>query len=266
MNPSHPHERSQSYLYTIQSLFAQFEPVSLSILQDTVSQPSGSPADVIPPRLFKEVLATIGPSVLEIVNSSLSSDTAPGDFKHAAVRPLLKKTGLDPSLCSNFRPISNLSYISKILEKVGYNQLSPFLEENGITELFQSGFKPLHNTESALLKVSNDILLSTDSGKFVVLVLLDLSAAVDTVEHSMLISCLEHFVGIKGVAFDWFRSNLTDRSFCVKFDNFVSSTAPLPHGVSQSSTLSPLLFALYLLPLGSVFRKQSISFNFYADD
>jgi len=143
------------------SVFAQFEPVSLSILKDTVShmKPSGSPADAIPPHLFKEVLATIGPSVLEIVNSSLSSDTAPGDFKHAAVRPLLKKTGLDPSLCSNFRPISNLSYISKILEKVVYNQLLPFLEDNGITELFQSGFKALHSTESALLTVSNDRLL-----------------------------------------------------------------------------------------------------------
>ena len=75
------------------SVFSQFEPVSLSILKDTVShmKPSGSPADAIPPHLFKEVLATIGPSVLEIVNSSLPSGTVPRDFKHAAVRPLLKK-------------------------------------------------------------------------------------------------------------------------------------------------------------------------------
>lgn len=75
------------------SVFTQFEPVSLSILKDTVShmKPSGSPADAIPPCLFKEVLDTIGPSVLEIVNSSLSSGTVPGDFKHAVVRPLLKK-------------------------------------------------------------------------------------------------------------------------------------------------------------------------------
>lgn len=114
--------------------------------------------------------------------------------------------------------------------------------------------------------MSNDLLLSTDCGKSVVLVLLDLSAAFDTVDHSILISRLEHCVGIKGVALDWFRSYLTDRCFCVKIDNFVSSTAPLPHGVPQGSILGPLLFALYLLLLGSVFRKHSISFHFYADD
>lgn len=176
------------------SVFVHFEPVSLPVLNDTVShmKPSGSPTDAIPPRLFKEVLATIGPHVLEIIDSSLSSGTVPGDFKHAVVRPLLKKAGLDPTHCSSFRPISNLPFLSKILEKVVYNQLLPFLEDNSITELFQSGFKALHSTESALLKVSNDILLSIDSGKFVVLVLLDLSAAFDTVDHSILISRLQH--------------------------------------------------------------------------
>nr|XP_061839065.1 uncharacterized protein LOC133621161 isoform X1 [Nerophis lumbriciformis]XP_061839075.1 uncharacterized protein LOC133621161 isoform X1 [Nerophis lumbriciformis] len=250
------------------SVFHQFEPVSFSFLSDTVShmKPSGSPADALPPRLFKEVLATIGSSVLNIINSSLSSGIVPVEFKHAVVRPLLKKPSLDPSLLSNFRPISNLPYISKILEKVVYSQLLPFLEDNGITELFQSGFKALHSTESALLKVFNDILLSTDSGKYVVLVLLDLSAAFDTVDHATLITRLENCVGIKGAALNWFRSYLTDRSFCVKVDSFMSSTAPLPHGVPQGSILAPILFALYLLPLGSIFRKYSIAFHFYADD
>lgn len=83
-------------------------------------KPFGSPADAMPPHLFREVLGIIGPSVLAIVNSSLSSGTVPVIFKHAVVY-LLKKTGLDPSLCSNFRPISNLPYSSKILEKVVYN-------------------------------------------------------------------------------------------------------------------------------------------------
>ncbi|CAJ1066411.1 coagulation factor VII [Xyrichtys novacula] len=151
--------RSSRFLRKVTLPVVSYSDCTATTEQDIVGHmnPSGSPADAIPPRLFKEVLATIGPSVLNIVNCSLSSGTVPRDFKHAVVRPLLKKTGLDPSLCASFRPISNLPYLSKILEKVVYNQLLPFLEDNGITELFQSGFKALHSTESALLNVSNDM-------------------------------------------------------------------------------------------------------------
>lgn len=114
--------------------------------------------------------------------------------------------------------------------------------------------------------MSNDGLLSTDSGKCVVLLILDFPPTFDAVDHSILMSHLKHCVGIKGTALDWFRSYLTDRSFCVKSDNFSSFKAPLPHGVPQGSIIGPLLFSLYLLPPGSVFRKHSLSFHFYADD
>uniref|UniRef100_A0A3Q3IT75 Reverse transcriptase domain-containing protein n=1 Tax=Monopterus albus TaxID=43700 RepID=A0A3Q3IT75_MONAL len=169
-------------------------------------------------------------------------------------------------LFSNFRPISNLPFLSKVLEKIVYAQLLAFLDEHNILETFQSGFKTQHSTESALVKVLNDIFLATDSGNCVVLVLLDLTAAFDTVDHNILISRLEHWVGIRGIALEWFRSYLKDRSFCVKLGDAVSSSEPLVYGVPQGSVLGSLLFSLYLLPLGTILRNHSVSFHFYADD
>ncbi len=109
----------------------------------------------------------------------------------------------------------------------------------------------------------NDILISCDSGDFVVLVLLDLTAAFGTVDHAVLIDRLEHCVGLRGVALDWFKSYFANRSFSVKIGEHYSSNAFLPCGVPQGSILAPLLFSLYLLPL---FRKHGLSFHCYADD
>ncbi len=250
------------------AVFDKFELVTLSVLHDIVGhlKPSGSPYDAVPPRFVKEVFPTVEPSVLAVVNSSLSSGVVPGNFKHAVVQPLIKKPGMDPTELANFRPISKLPFLSKVLEKIVYSQLMAYLKDHNILEVFQSGFKMLHSTESALLKVFNDIFLATDTGDCVILVLLDLTAAFDTVDHEILISRLEQWVGIKGIALQWFRSYLKDRTFCVSCGDAVSSSAPLSCGVPQGSVLGPLLFSLYLLPLGSIIRKHGLSFHCYADD
>ena len=136
------------------AVFDQFEPVTLSFLQELFGhlKPSGSPNDAVPPRLFKKVSPTVGPSVIVLINRSLSSGVVPENFKHAAVQPLIKKPALDPAVLANFRPISKLPFLSKILEKVVHSQLMAFLKQHNILEVFQSGFKMLHSTESALLK------------------------------------------------------------------------------------------------------------------
>ncbi len=232
-------------------------------------------------------------------------------MKYATVRPLLKKPNLDPSVYSNFRPISNLPFIAKILEKIVFNQLQDFLSVNSILDTFQSGFRVSHSTETALLKVCNDVLFSTDSGNSALLVLLELTAVFDTVNHSILISHLLHYVGLRGKCCkphfiysrghqvrSWGPVSLqslaptlsthlkqlikvltgileTSRQVCwgklelnsaghrpsrIKFDD-PWSIAKLTCGVPQGSILAPILFSLYMLPLGNIFRKHGISFH-----
>ncbi len=136
--------------------------------------------------------------LLEVVNTSLLSGTFPNSLKTAVVKPFLKKRNLDNTMLSNYRPISNLPFIGKIIEKVVFNQLNNYLNSNGYLDNFQSGFRVHHSTETALIKIINDIRFNSDSGKISVLVLLDLSAAFDTVDHNILLERLETGSGFLG--------------------------------------------------------------------
>lgn len=136
----------------------------------------------------------------------------------------------------------------------------------GIHEKFQSGFRATHSTETALIKVVNDLRCNLDMRKLSVLVLLDLSAAFDTVDHGILLNRLYSIIGISGTVFNWFKSYLSDRKFFVSYNECSSRSYKLNCGVPQGSILGPLLFNLYMLPLGDVIRRHGINFHSYADD
>lgn len=184
----------------------QFELISLSQLHETVCKVKSTncSTDAIPSRLLKQVLDSVGPVLLVLINACLSSGCFPTLFKHAVVQPLLKKPNLDPSILSNYRPISNLPFLSKVLERVVFRQLQSFLDNNSLYEKFQSGFRARHSTETALLRVFNDLLLTVDSGRAAVLVTLDLTAAFNTVDHNILLSRLEHCVSFERYRFKVF--------------------------------------------------------------
>ncbi len=169
-------------------------------------------------------------------------------------------------MLSNYRPISNLPFIGKIIEKIVFNQLNKYLTSNGYLDNFQSGFRVHHSTETALIKIINDIRFNSDSGKISVLVLLDLSAAFDTVDHNILLERLENWVGLSGLALKWFRSYLEGRGYYVSIGEHKSKWTSMTCGVPQGSILAPLLFSLYMLTLSQIMRKNQIGYHSYADD
>ncbi len=143
---------------------------------------------------------------------------------------------------------------------------APSCKKIDINEEFQSVFRPRHSTEMALVKITNDLLLVSDQGCISLVVLLDLSAAFNTIDHDILIDWLQNYTGIQGKALRWFRSYLSDRYHFFYFNGESSQLSPVKYGVRQGSVLGPLLFSIYMLPLGNIIRKYGISFRCYAND
>ncbi len=154
------------------------------------------------------------------INSLLSLGHVPNPFKLAVIKPFIKKPKLDPCELANYRPISNLLFMSKFLKKLCLLNCAPSCKTKYIFEEFQSGF-------------TNDFLLASDQGCISLLVLLDLSAAFDTVYHDILIDRLQNYTGNQGQALRWFRSYLSDRYHFVYLNEEASQLSPVKYGVPQ---------------------------------
>jgi hypothetical protein len=152
--------------------------------------------DPIPTWLLKDSLDEVLPVITEIINLSLSTGNVPEVLKQAIIKPLLKKRELDLTY-TNYRPVSNLSYLSKLIEKAVAMQLTEHLKVNKLLDNYQSAYRKYHSTETALLKVQNDILNELDNKNVVLQVLLDLSVAFDTINHKILLNRLETRYGIQ---------------------------------------------------------------------
>ena len=195
--------------------------------------------DPVPTWIIKEFVGDLAPFIAYLINASF-----PSDQKCAMVTPILKKISLDPWDLSNYRPVSNLSFISKILERSVYTPHNGYLHAHNLFPAKQSAYRKFHSTETALIDILCDVHSAVDACQLMLLALLDQSAAFDVIDHQILLERLQHYFGLSGKVLEWIRSNL--RSFYVKFNGISSSISSLICGVQlpQGSVLGPPLFIL----------------------
>lgn len=245
-----------------------FTPASIEEVTKIVTRSASKTCalDPIPTSLLADCLHELAPAITNIVNLSLSSGCFPAKFKKALVTPLIKKPSLDPQDVKNYRPVSNLSFVSKVVERVVAARLDAYITENGLHENMQSAYRLHHGVESALLKVHDDIIGALDRREAVMLIFLDLSAAFDTIDHDLLLRRLHDDFGIRGQCLAWLQSYVRARCQVVRIGGVLSADATLNFGVPQGSVLGPILFILYTKPMASIARRHDLQAHFYADD
>ena len=212
-------------------------------------------------KVIREIAPYIKQPLTSIFNKSFSTGIFPDGLKISLITPVYKNE--DKSLFTNYRPVAVLSCFSKILEKIMYKRLIDYIERHNILYDKQYGFRKNHSTEMAIIELTNKLTDAIDEGKLTAGIFLDLSKAFDTVDHSIIISKLEHY-GIRGIALQWFRNYLLNRYQIVKFKNSQSEKKMIKCGVPQGSVLGPLLFLLYV---NDIFKSsEKLSFILFADD
>ena len=205
------------------------------------------------------------PAVGAIINSSFDEGHFVATEKRGLIRPYLKKIGLDVNDLSNYRPVTNLTHLSKIIERVMIDRLVPFFEEVGVVPRYQSAYRKLHSTETALCKIHDDLVSNTCHGKASILVLLDLSVAFNTVDHQLLLSDFCD-CGVEGTALSLLESYLENREQCVAIGESRSEATARQYGVPQGSVLGPVLFTVYTGALAFPLEAHGVSYHFFAGD
>ena len=214
--------------------------------------------DEIPARFLKDASSEIKGIVTYLINLSIYKNEFPDELKYAKIRPLFKKN--KKTEAENYRPVSVLSNISKILERAVHSQLEQYLNENKILYSHQSGFRKGHSTDTCLINLMDYVHKSISEGEYVGMALLDLQKAFDTVDHIILCNKLK-LMGVGCV--EWFRSYLSNRKQIVNVNNTKSSPGIITCGVPQGSILGPLLFLCYINDMS---LSVECKLYLYADD
>ena len=199
--------------------------------------------------------------MVRIFNLAISTGVYPTNLKIAKVIPIFKKG--DPTSVNNYRPISILSTINKIFEKILYARLTKYIDDFQLLYKYQFGFRKNHSTEHALIEITDQIKLSMNNNQITCGIFVDLSKAFDTVNHHMLLDKLEN-LGIRGKALELFRSYLSGRKQYVNIDNCKSKTRSITCGVPQGSVLGPLFFLLFINDLPNCCPSGKV--RIFADD
>ena len=264
--PDIPEEHCDS-TSDLTSTLHSFEPATLDELKEIITEMKFKTSfdDPLPSALYKPLTEVLLPYILELVNLSLSTGDISG-LKESTITPVLKKTGLDPNVLNNYRPITNLQFLSKLIEKVVHRRLTHHMTLNNLHCSTQFGYKKYHSTETLLLQIVDETLVGFDKRNGTVLILLDMSAAFDTVDLNKLMSILENKIGLKDTALSWFRSFLFGRHQKVKVDGVTSELLAVLYGVPQGSVLGPVLTNIYVSTLSEVAEKMGTKSSSYADD
>ena len=254
----------ETFVENAKSEFDAFQPVTVRNVYHLLHGLSSNKAtgvDKISCKIIKLAAPAISDSLTYIFNQAITSSFFPDECKTARVIPLYKNG--QRNVPGNYRPISVLPAISKIMERILYDQLYNYLTKFGFLSDCQFGFRKFHSTATALLDCTNDWYMNLDRKMFNLVVLIDLKKAFDTVDHQILLRKLELY-GVKGQALSFLKSNLSNRSQKCQIQGSVSSEKLIKCGVSQGSILGPLFFLLYINDLPQCLYKAKP--RLFADD
>ena len=228
--------------------------------------------DFLPTSVLKMTLPYVIDTITSIMNVSLEQGVFPGSWKIAIIRPLLKKLGLD-LITSNYRPVSNLPLLSKVLEKIVLARYNNHCDRHNLIPSFQSAYRPKHSCETSMVKLVNDLLWSMESKEATAVVVIDLSATFDMVDHTILINLLHESFRIGDKLLRWFQSYLDIRYCKVNIGIYYLEKKSLNFSVPQGSCAGPVLYLSYAASISDVVSEISeegdprpISLNGFADD
>ena len=227
-------------------------------------QPKCCELNVIQPTLLKKLIPCIIKPITHLINTSFSSGVFAANWKTAIIRPLLKKPSLDLKT-KNYRPVSNLSFLSKLLEKCALVRFNNHCKENNLMPSHQSAYREHHSCEIALVRLTNDLLCSMENQWVTALVAIDLSVAFDKVDLTVLLKVLQQNFGVNGKVLNWIDTCLRPRGFKVNIGKEYSKYIPMDFSVPQGSILGPVLFSAYISTL-RLEVPRSIDLIGFADD
>ena len=243
-------------------LFRSVDSTEIIMIINSLKSSKASGPYSIPTEILKIIKQNICYPLKEIINMSFATGVYPDKLKIAKVIPIYKNKG-DELLVSNYRPISLLSNINKIFEKLVYSRLYSFFNLHNCIYELQFGFRANHSTNHALFSLTEEIRKALDNNNFACGIFIDLQKAFDTVDHKILLRKLEHY-GIRGIANGWFKSYLSNRQQFVSINGYDSKKQNVKFGVPQGSVLGPLLFLIYINDLH--FAMKFSTTHHFADD